>query len=153
MNKVLVANKKARFDYDIIEVIEAGLVLNGAEVKSLRAGSGSLKGSYVIFPDGRPKIRGLHIAEYKFSSSQASDPFGERDLLLNLKEIKNLLKYEKNTGISIIPLNLHLKKGMIKVDIAIAKGRKSHDKKQVLKDRSEKKRIDKVIKNFNQDQW
>ncbi len=150
MKKVLVSNKKARFDYEIMEEFEAGIVLSGSEVKALRAGSGSMKGSYVIFPESRPYIRGLSISQYKFNAAKDYDPDKERALLLNKKEIKKLLRYENDTGIAVVPLNLYLKKGLVKITIAVAKGRKKHDKKQVLKERSEKKRVDKFIKNFNQ---
>lgn len=147
--KTLIRNKKALFDYEILEKFEAGIILTGAEVKSLRLAQGSLKGAYLIFPDGKPLIKGFSISKYEFLNSTNYEPLREKALLLNQKEIKKLLQYENNTGLTVIPLDVYLKNGLIKVTIAVAKGRKMHDKKQVLKERSEKKRVDKIIKNFN----
>lgn len=147
--KVLIKNKKALFDYEILEKFEAGIILTGAEVKSLRLAQGSLKASYLIFPDSKPFIKGFSITKYEFLNSNNYDPLRLKSLLLNQKEIKKLLEYEKNTGLTVVPLDVYLKNGLIKVTIAVAKGRKVHDKKQVLKERSEKKRVDKIIKNFN----
>lgn len=143
-------NKKAYHDYQIIEEFEAGINLLGAEVKSIRAGRVQMKGSYVaLLSDEAPYLVGLHISPYAYSHDRNLDPVRRRKLLLNKKEIVKLQRIEKETGTAIIPLEIYPKRGLIKVKIAIARGKKLFDKRQSLKSKAEKRKIDQTLKRFN----
>ena len=140
-NMALVQNKKAYFNYEILEKFEAGIELLGFEVKALKQGHGSLEGSYVTIR-ATPKstaevfLVGTHISPYQPGNTPSEyDERRERRLLLNKKEIQSLLGFEKQKGLTIVPISVYNKGGKIKVEIAVARGKKKHDKRETLKKR------------------
>lgn len=132
----IVENRKAFHDYFIEERYEAGLVLEGWEVKAIRAGRSQLKEAYVIVKNGEVYLLGAHISPLSSASTHVSaDPVRTRKLLLHGEEIKKLIGKVERAGYTMIPLNLHFSKGRIKLEIGLAKGKKQHDKRQAEKDR------------------
>jgi SsrA-binding protein len=132
----LVVNKKATFDYEIVETIEAGVELLGTEAKSIRAKHGSISGAYVSIISGEAYLLGAHIPPWQEKNiSTTYDPYRSRKLLLNKKEIYQLEKSAHTKGLTIIPISLYSKGRYIKVQIAIAKGKKSFDKRESIKKR------------------
>ena len=130
--KLVAQNKKARHDYAIIDVYEAGLVLTGTEVKSLRAGRASLVDAYAEVKDGEMYLRGAHIPEYTQGTWTNHEPRRTRKLLLHREEILRLIGKTKEGGYTLVPLQLYFKDGRAKVEIALAKGKKSYDKRADL---------------------
>ncbi|MDD2694262.1 MAG: SsrA-binding protein SmpB [Candidatus Gracilibacteria bacterium] len=143
-NTTIAENRKALFDYEIIEEFEAGIVLAGAEAKSIRLGQVNLKGSYINTHSGRPILVGCHISEYKNNSTTKLDPKRERLLLLSQKEILRLSQKVKEMGATVVPIEIYSKGNLFKVRIALAKGRKKWEKKQVLKERDLERETKKV---------
>ena len=142
--KIICLNRKASFNYFFIELLEAGISLKGSEVKSLRDGKGSIADSYAVDKNGEFFLINSHIPLYKQSSYNNHDPKGERKLLLNRKEINTLIGRINQDGLTLIPTKLYFVKGKVKVEIAVAKGKKIYDKRQVKKNRDwnrEKARI------------
>jgi len=133
--KLLQKNKKSYYEYTHIEIYIAGIKLLGSEIKSIRGGSVNIKNAHCIFTDGELFIRGMHIAEYKQSGThQNHEPTRERKLLLNKKELKKLLKGISTKGNTIVPTSLLLSKGgYVKLEIALAKGKKLHNKREDIK--------------------
>lgn len=139
---VLALNKKGRFDYDILETYEAGLKLTGAEVKSAKKGRVNLKGSYVTIHDGQAQIINMHIAAYDKAGTQAGyDAYRTRRLLLKKSEIDRLLGKKQEQGLTLVPLRLYTKKNLVKLEFGLGRGRKKHDKRQVIKDRETKRQL------------
>lgn len=134
--KEITKNKKAYFDYEILEEIEAGLVLNGAEIKSIRAGNVNLRGSYIGETENGLIVRNMHISEYRLVDMR-EDPLRERQILLHKKEIDKLRGKLKEKNLTVIPLKLYLKKGYAKLLLGVCKGRKKHNKREVLKRRDQ----------------
>ena len=142
--KIICLNRKASFNYFFIELLEAGIVLKGSEVKSLRDGKGSIADSYAIDNRGEIYLINSHIPLYRQSSYNNHDPKGDRKLLFNRKEINKLIGRINQDGLTLIPTKLYFLKGKVKVEIAVAKGKKLYDKRQVKKARDwnrEKARI------------
>ena len=133
--KVICLNRKASFNYYFKELFEAGIVLKGSEVKSLRIGKGSIADSYAVDVRGEIFLINSHIPLYKQSSYNNHDPKGGRKLLLNRKEINKLIGRINQDGLTLIPTKLYFLKGKVKVEIAVAKGKKLYDKRQVKKAR------------------
>lgn len=133
--KSIIQNKKALFDYEILEELDAGIILFGPEVKSLRAGQANLKGSYVTLHSGRPILVGAHIAEYSCNTNKKIDSKRERELLLSKKEILHLSQKIKEMGATLIVKEILSVGNLFKARLALAKGRKKWQKKQVLKER------------------
>lgn len=131
----IITNKKALFDYEIIEEFDAGIMLAGSEVKSLRLGQANLKGSYITLHSGRPVLVGCHISEYKNNTNKKFEPKRERILLLNKKEIFHLSQKIKEMGATLIVKEIFEYGNLFKVRLALARGRKKWQKKQVLKER------------------
>ncbi len=128
------ANPRASFDYEILETIEAGLVLKGFEVKAIRDGKASLRGAYVKIIGGKPVLIGAHIAPYQPGNTPDEyDPEASRPLLLSKREINGLIGLAKERGLTLIPLKLYPKGRRIKLSIGIAKGKKKHDKREAIK--------------------
>lgn len=130
--KVIAQNKSARHDYFIEEVYECGLVLTGTEVKSLRAGRASLTDGYAMAKDGEIWVSGIHIPEYNQGSWTNHMPRRDRKLLLHKREIAQIAGIIKTGGLTLVPLSLYFKDGKAKVEIAVAKGKKAHDKRNTL---------------------
>ena len=142
--KIICLNRKASFNYFFYELLEAGIALKGSEVKSLRDGKGSIADSYAIDKNGEIFLINSHIPLYRQSSYNNHDPKGERKLLLNRKEINKLIGRINQEGLTIIPTKLYFFKGKAKIQLAVAKGKKLYDKRQVKKRRDwdrEKARI------------
>ena len=133
--KIICLNRKASFNYFFIELLEAGIVLKGSEVKSLRDGKGSIADSYAIDNNGELYLINSHIPLYRQSSYNNHDPKCDRKLLLNKKEINKLIGRINQEGLTLIPTKLYFLKGKVKVEIAVAKGKKLYDKRQVKKKR------------------
>ena len=134
-NKTIIENKKALFDYEVIEEFEAGIVLYGPGVKSLRAGQANLKWSYVTLHSGRGVLVGCHISEYKSNTGTKYEPKRERDLLLSHKEIDRLKQKTKQMWATIVPVEIYTKGNLFKIRIALAKWRRKWEKKNLLKER------------------
>ncbi|MBP7972571.1 MAG: SsrA-binding protein SmpB [Candidatus Nanopelagicales bacterium] len=143
--KVVAQNRKARHDYSIIETFEAGLVLQGTEVKSLRAGHASLVDGYATVDDGEIWLRGVHIPEYTEGTWTNHEPRRNRKLLLRRDEIAKIANKTREGGLTIVPLALYFKDGYAKVEIALAKGRKSYDKRNAIAERDAKREADRAI--------
>ncbi len=145
--KDLENNKKARRDYEIIEVIEAGISLLGSELKSIKSGGLSLQESYIVVKNGEVFLTGAHIAPYTFTGIQPPDPYRSRKLLLHRKEIEKLNSKVQQKGLTIVPLKAYQnEKGLIKIEIALGKGKKVHDKRQDLKQKEVSRKLDRVLK-------
>jgi SsrA-binding protein len=138
-------NRKAFFDYQILEDIEAGIKLIGSEVKSLRMGNASLNDTYVLIIDNEVYIRGMYIAQYKDSSYMNHTEVCDRKLLLTKKQIRDIQKELKVNGITIIPLSLYTKNGKFKLKIGIARGKKTFDKKASLKEKDIKRQTEQEL--------
>ena len=144
----LVSNRKASFNYEILETFEAGIVLQGTEIKSLRDHGGNLQDSYVKVLKGEIWLIGCSIAPYRFGNIHNHEERRERKLLMHKREIGHLKEGTQEKGLALIPLSFYLKNGKVKVKLALAKGKKSIDKREAIKARDDKRRIDKAMKNF-----
>lgn len=133
--KLIASNKKARYEYAIEDTFEAGMMLTGTEVKSLRAGRASLIDGYAAIKDGEVWLHGVHIAEYTEGTWNNHEPRRPRKLLLHGHEIDKLIQKTKEKGFTIVPLSLYFKDGKAKVEIGVARGKKIHDKRQALAER------------------
>jgi SsrA-binding protein len=146
--KVITNNKKARHDFHILETLEAGIVLLGTEVKSLREGRANLRDSYALLEKGEVFLRGLHISPYSHTSDSRLDPRRDRKLLLNKREIKRLVGKVKEKGLTLVALKLYFNdRGIAKVELGLARGKRQYDKRQALAERQAKRDIDRAIKN------
>lgn len=133
--KVISTNRKARFEYQILQVFEAGLVLKGTEIKSIREGQVSLQESYIRTDGKQAWLVGAHIAPYEHASAYQHEPDRERKLLLNKSEISELWDSVRIKGMTIIPIRMYLKQGKAKLEIGLAKGKKLYDKRESIKKR------------------
>jgi SsrA-binding protein len=148
MPQIFSENKKAYFDYEILEKFDAGLVLIGQEVKSIRAGRINIKGSYVIFNGRTPELLGANIPPYQPKNISADyNPSASRKLLLNKKEIDYLMGKSKEKGLALIPLKIYGKNGKIKLEFGIARGKKKYDKREAIKKREIKREIKGAIES------
>ena len=147
-NKINIKNKKAKFEYEFLEKFTAGIVLTGTEIKSIRAGKASIIEGYCFVQSGELFIKNMYIAEYEQGSYNNHEPRRTRKLLLNRNEIDKLIKKKKDVGLTIIPLSLFINgKGYAKLDIALAKGKKLHDKRHDLKAKDAKRSMDRAMKS------
>lgn len=140
-NKIVANNKKAYHEYFVEEKYEAGLVLVGTEVKSIRQGKVNLKDSYVGIKSGEAFVYNLHISPYEKGNIYNVDPLRPRKLLLNKRELRKLIGLTTLKGYSLIPLNLYLKNGLVKMELSVAKGKKNYDKRQDLAKKDAERRI------------
>ena len=146
-NKVNIKNKKAYFEYEILDKYTAGIQLQGTEVKSIRGSRASLIDSYCQFYNHELYVKNMHIAEYSFGSMNNHELKRERKLLLNKKELQKLERKLKESGLTIVPLNMYLNEnGLVKLNIALAKGKKTYDKRESLKQKDDKRAIDRAMK-------
>jgi len=144
---VNIKNKRATFDYELVETFVAGIVLTGTEIKSLRLGKASLVDTYCFFEKGELWVRNMHIAEYFYGTYNNHNARRDRKLLLNRKELHKLLRLTRETGFTIIPIRLFInEKGLAKLVIAAAKGKKEYDKRQSLKEKEDKRDMDRMFK-------
>lgn len=147
--KQICANKKAYHDYFIEDTYEAGIVLAGAEVKSLRLGNCNLKDSYVVIKNGELWLYGFHISPYEKGSFFTPDARRDRKLLMHKAEIRKLKVKIDQKGYTIVPTKLYFKQGLVKVEIGVAKGKELHDKRRSLEEKQNKREMDRAIKSFN----
>jgi SsrA-binding protein len=142
-----IRNRQAYFDYFIDDKYDAGMVLTGTEVKSLRAGRASFNDSYCFFHRGELWIKSLHIAEYSHGTSANHDPVRERKLLLNKKELRKIESKIKEKGITVVPLRIFFSdKGLAKIELGLGKGKKQYDKRETIKQRDTQREMKKFIK-------
>lgn len=142
----LVSNRRAFHDYEILDTFEAGLVLLGTEIKSLRDHGGNLQDAYITISHGEAWLKGCSIAPYRFGSVFNHEEKRERKLLLHKREIAKLQSSAQEKGLTLIPLSFYLKNGRVKVKVAIARGKKTYDKRAALKEREHKRSIDRAMK-------
>ena len=143
--KVVATNRKARHDYFLLDTYEAGLVLQGSEIKSIRAGQISLKEAYVRVDGEQAWLVNAHIAPYDPASRENHDPIRDKKLLLHKKEIDKLWNEIRQKGTTIIPLQVYLSRGRAKLEIAVAKGKRHYDKRQSIKERDAQRDIDRAL--------
>ena len=147
--KVLATNRKAYHDYHIEETHEAGVVLTGTEIKSVRAGSVNLRDSYAQVRNGEMWLMNAHVAPYEPASRQNADPYRDRKLLMHRKEILRLFGRVQEKGLTLIPLRVYLKKNKAKVEIGLARGKKQYDKREAIAKRDSAREIQRAVKNVH----
>lgn len=150
MQKMInILNKRAKFDYEILERYDAGIVLTGTEIKSIRLGKASITESFCEFHNGELFVINSQVEEYLYGTHYNHKAKSERKLLLNKKELKSLEKSMQNKGLTIVPLRLYInEKGYAKMEIALCRGKKNYDKRETIKDRDTKRDIDRVKKSY-----
>lgn len=146
-NLLIAKNRRASFDYEIVERFEAGIALSGTEVRSLRDGGGQLTDSFVLIRGGQATLRGFHIKPYVNGSIFNTDPDRNRLLLLHKKQIRYLDEQTAQKGMTIIPLRIYFKGSLVKAEIALARGKKHWDKRQSMAERDAKREIERAIKD------
>jgi len=149
---VAATNRKARHEYEVSETIEAGIVLTGTEVKSLRAGRCSLQEGFAVVRNGEATLKGVHIAAYKEGSIHNPDPVRDRRLLLHKYELRRLTTKLEERGFTLVPLRIYFKRGLAKVELGLAKGRHAYDKRRKLREDDEKRRTDEALKRYSRGQ-
>jgi SsrA-binding protein len=145
-DRTIATNRRARHEYHILETVEAGLVLRGTEVKSLRAGEVTFKDSYATIRNGEGWLLGCHINPYSHGTDANHDPERDRKLLLHRKEIGRLSGKIAERGLTLIPLRMYFKGGRAKIEIGLARGKKLHDKRATLRERESRREMDKAVK-------
>lgn len=147
---VKIKNRKARFEYEILDTYQAGIVLKGTEIKAIREGKASIAESFCEFQNGELFVINMNIQEYSYARNFSHNPKSERKLLLNRSELRKLEKEVRNTGMTLIPLLLYTnERGLAKLRIALAKGKKEYDKRETIKARESKRNLDRIKKSFN----
>ena len=147
--KVITDNRKARFLYEILETYEAGIQLMGTEVKSIRGGKINLQDGYALIRNGEVWLINVHISPYTTSSQYFNhDPRRTRKLLLHRQEIRKLIGKVEQQGLTLVPLKMYLKRGLVKVSIGLGKGKKLHDKREDVKRRDDQRDIQRAMKNY-----
>jgi SsrA-binding protein len=146
-DKLIAANRKARHEYHLLERFEAGLVLTGTEVKSLRDGKATIDRAYADVRDGQVWLIGAHIAPYEQASLGSHDPDRDRKLLLHRKEIASLIGKVKERGLTLVPTQLYFKNGRAKIELALAKGKEQRDKRRDLAKRDADRQIERALKS------
>ena len=146
--KLIATNKKAYHDYFIISTFEAGIMLVGQEVKSIRLGHTNLKDSFITFKDGEAYIKNMHISHYKDATLETIDEKRSRKLLLNRSEINKLIIKTKEKGFTCVPLKVYLKDNLVKIEIALAKGKHLFDKKQVFAEKDIERDTQRLLKKY-----
>ncbi|NIH82233.1 MULTISPECIES: SsrA-binding protein SmpB [Amycolatopsis] len=144
-SKVIASNRRARHDYAVLDTYEAGIALVGTEVKSLRAGRASLVDAFATVDDGEVWLRNVHIPEYEHGTWTNHESRRKRKLLLHRGEIEKLIGKTKEGGLSLVPLSMYFKDGKVKVELALAKGKKAYDKRQDLAKRDAQREISRAV--------
>ena len=152
-DRTVATNRRARHEYEILEVVEAGLVLRGTEVKSLREGLVNFKDSYATVRNGEGWLLGCHISPYSHGTDANHDPERDRKLLLHGRELARLEGKIAERGLTLVPLRLYFKKGRAKVELGLARGRKLHDKRSAIREREVKREMDKAARAGSRGQW
>ena len=147
--KIVSDNRQARFLYEILETYEAGIELKGTEVKSIRQGKSNLRDGYALIRNGEAWLLNVHISPYQSSGEYFNhDPRRTRKLLLHKQEIRKLIGKVEQKGLTLVPLKMYLKNGLVKVTIGLGKGKKLHDKRDDLKERQDKRDIERAMKRY-----
>ena len=152
MVRAVATNRRARHEYDILDKIEAGIVLTGTEVKSLRAGRCSIQDGFAVVRRGEATLKGVHIAPYQQGSIHNPDPLRDRRLLLHRREIRRLTTQLQERGYTLVPLRIYFKRGYAKVELGLAKGRATYDKRRKLREEDDKRRTDEALKHYSRGQ-
>lgn len=148
MQKINIKNRRASHEYEFLDKLTVGIMLTGTEVKSIRAGKASLVDSYCYFVNNELWVKGIHIAEYKFGTYANHEEKRERKLLLNRKELDKWERKTKETGLTIVPTRLFFnEKGLVKLVVALAKGKKMYDKRETLKGKQAQREMDRAMKH------
>ena len=145
-NGAVATNPKARHDYEILETMEAGMVLTGSEVKSLRGGSASMRESFAIIRDGEPLLIGMHIGPYAQAGYAGHEPTRTRKLLLHKDEIQRLVGKTAERGLTLVPLKVYFNHGLAKIELGLAKGKKTYDRRESLKEKDAQMQIDRAMR-------
>ncbi len=146
--KIIHKNKKAYFDYEILDAYKAGIMLSGSEVKSIRGNNVNLKGAYISIQNGEAFVRGMNISRYPYDQNPDYDSFRVRKLLLKEKELHKISNSLNTQGVTVVPLSVGLEGRYIKLEIGVARGKKKHDKRESIKERDSKRRLDRLIKKY-----
>lgn len=147
LKKIEIINRKATFEYRFIQELEAGIMLTGTEIKSIREGNATLKEAYCVFHEGRLVIRNMFISEYKYGTHHNHEPRRVRNLLLKKAELKKLHRRVTEKGFTIVPYRLYISdRGFAKIEIALAQGKQGFDKRHTIKDRENKRNLDRLNK-------
>lgn len=144
--KLIAQNRRARFDYELLDTFEAGIALTGSEVKSLRAGNADLKDSYVWVRDGQAWWVGAYIAPYSYAREGGHEPERERKLLLHRSEIDKLDRQLAEKGLTLVPVRLYFRRGRAKLEFAVGRGKKTVDKRETMKRRTQQREIDRALR-------
>ena len=145
---ILIKNKRASFDYEFLDLYTAGIVLTGTEIKSIRLGKASLVDAYCHFHSGELWVKNMNISEYFYGTYNNHQPRRDRKLLLNKKELSKLERQVKESNLTIVPTKMFInERGLAKVVIALAKGKKEHDKRQTIRERDDKRMMDGMLKH------
>jgi len=144
-DRVVISNRKARYDYFVLETYECGIVLKGPEVKSIRNGRANLQDGYARIDDGEVWLFGMHVSPYEFSHGDL-DPVRPRKLLLHHKQILELARATEERGVTLVPLSVYFKDGRAKVELAIARGKARYDKRQAIAERDAKRETQRALK-------
>ncbi|MDG1848881.1 MAG: SsrA-binding protein SmpB [Flavobacteriales bacterium] len=146
---ISISNRKARFEYELLEVFTAGLQLQGTEIKSLREGNANLAEAYCYVQGSEVWVTGMYIAEYSYGSYMNHEPKRVRKLLLNKKEIAKIESSLQDVGVTLVPLKLYINaKGWAKIEISLGRGKKLHDKRQDLKQKDDQRQMDRALKQY-----
>ena len=149
-SKIEIKNRRASFEYEFLDNYTAGIVLTGTEIKSIRAGKASLVDTYCYFVRGELYVKNMHVAEYWWGTWNAHDPRRDRKLLLNKKELSKLQRSLQDKGLTVVGLRLFLnERGLAKIAIGLARGRKAYDKREYLKENDAKREMDKAMKRWH----
>lgn len=147
-SRLITKNKKAYFDYEVLEKYETGIILTGAEVKSIKGGHVQLKGSFAAVKNERVFVENMHVSPYKYAANVPQDPLRRRELLLRRKEINYLAGLAAQKGYTLIPLEILVKNNLLKILLGVCRGKKQHDKRDVLKKRAVNREIEQGLKKF-----
>ncbi|MBE7640342.1 SsrA-binding protein SmpB [Salegentibacter sp. BLCTC] len=149
-NTINIKNRKARFEYEILDKYVAGIKLAGTEIKAIRQGKASIAESFCEFQDHELYVINMHVEEYSHATHFNHNPKSERKLLLQRRELRKLEKEVRNSGLTIVPLRVFINdRGLAKMQIALAKGKKLYDKRETIKDRESKRKLDRIKKEYN----
>jgi SsrA-binding protein len=152
-DRTIATNRRARHEYDILETVEAGLVLRGTEVKALRAGQVNFKDSYATVRNEEGWLVGCHISPYSHGTDANHNPERDRKLLLHRRELARLTGKVAERGLTLVPLRLYFKDGRAKLELGLARGRKLHDKRSAIREREVRREMDKAARAARRDRW
>jgi SsrA-binding protein len=147
-DQTVITNRKARYDYHILDTFECGIVLEGAEVKSIRDGRANLQDGYARVDDGEVWLHGMHVLPYEFSQGKPLDPVRKRKLLLHRRQIDEIAGATSEKGVTLVPLRVYFKDGRAKIELAVARGKARYDKRQALAERDAKRETERALKGY-----